>query len=141
MKKTIIISVLLLFSCDPPGDSRLMFENNSSHPIIFTKGPYNGSINDPYTFYDCSPSKFAHTYVEPKEKDGYATSPGGNWETLLPKYPNGTLIFIVYHADSAIKYINDYGCDSLGKRKDLVLKRFDVTVDYLDKNNWTLTYP
>ncbi|KQS23824.1 hypothetical protein ASG33_24710 [Dyadobacter sp. Leaf189] len=63
------------------------------------------------------------------------------WETLIPRYPKGRLLFIVYHADSAIRYIDKYGCDSLGKRHDLVLKRFEVTVDYLKKNNWTLTYP
>ena len=49
-------------------------------------------------------------------------------------------MFFVYNAVS--KYVTGIaGCDSLGKRKDLVLKRFDVTVDYLNKNNWTLTYP
>jgi hypothetical protein len=141
MNNWAIISLLILASCDPPGDTRLMFQNDSSHPIIFTKAPDEGNAVDAYSFYDCTSSKLAHTYLVQGEKDGYPTSPGGNWEILIPKYPKGTLLFIVYHADSAINYIDKYGCDSLGKRNDLVLKRFDVTVDYLKKNNWTLTYP
>jgi hypothetical protein len=136
-----IFVLLTLLACDPSGDARLMFENNSSVPIIFTKGLDNVDPDKSFVFYDCSSSKPGSTYLESGKKNGYPTSPGGNWETTIPRYPNGTITFLTFQADSAIKYINNYGCDSLGKRKDLILKRFDVTLDYLNKNNWTLTYP
>jgi len=139
MKKTIIL-LFTLFACDPPGDTRLKFANNSSFPIIFTQGPYEGDSVEYYKYYDCTSSEVAHNYVEPGEIDGFPSNPGGNWERLLVK-ANRPFVFIAYRADSAIKYIDNFGCDSLGKRKDLVLKRFDVTVDYLNRNNWALTYP
>jgi hypothetical protein len=139
--KKITFLVLTLLSYDPPGDARLTFQNNSSFPIILAEAQDEGKIGAPYKFYECTSNKLAHTYVKSGEKHGYPTSPGGNWEILITRYPNQTLLFIVYNADSATKYIDNYGCDSLGKRNDLVLKRFDVTVDYLKKNNWTLTYP
>lgn len=141
MKNTLVLLLLTILACDPPGDARLMLENNSSSSIIFIMGRYQPDTVKFYKFYDCSSSKDAQTYLEPGERDGYPTGPGNNWETLLPKYPASTLIFLAYHSDSASKYIDKYDCDSLGKRKDLILKRFDVTVDYLDNNNWTLSYP
>lgn len=81
-----------------------------------------------------------YSLLKANEKQVNSTGHGEKWEEKLSKYPDGTEIFLAYHADSASKYLDNYGCDSLGKRPDLVLKRFDVTIDYLKKNNWTLSY-
>ena len=119
----------------------MILQNNSTFPIAFISGAY---IEDSLTFYKfsyCYNGKMFYSYVGSNRKEMNPTAHGEKWQQKLSQFPDSTEIFLVYHADSASKYINKYGCDSLGKRHDLVLKRFDVTVDYLNKNNWTLTYP
>ncbi len=51
-------------------------------------------------------------------------------------------MYFAYNADSAGKIASGVeGCDSLKRRPDLILKRFDVTLDYLNKHDWQLVYP
>lgn len=93
MKKLILFPLMILFSCDPPGDTRLMFKNDSSFFVIFTRGDYRGDSIDSFQFYECSSSKLGHTYLESGEGDVYPTSPGGNWESVISSKPNGTAVF------------------------------------------------
>lgn len=141
MKKTIIVLLLSILSCDPPMDTRMILQNNSSLPIAFISGAYDVGASNFYRFSYCNNGKMYYSLVGPNGREVNPTGHGERWETKLSKYPDSTEIFLVFNADSANKYVDNFGCDSLGKRLDLVLKRFDVTVDYLRKNNWTLTYP
>jgi hypothetical protein len=119
----------------------MILQNHSSYPVAFIAGAYEAGISRSYRFHYCNNGKMYYSLVGSNEREVNPTGHGEKWEEKLSKYLDSTEIFLAYHADSANKYIDNYGCDSLGKRNDLVLKRFDVTVDYLKKNNWTLTYP
>lgn len=135
---------LLLFSCcgscscDPYKLNRkLHIRNNSNTEIVIIDSPsYPDTLN--YSFEPCRAEDVARL-VPPNSDKIYLHRI--NWENEIKKSSNGGLLFFAIDADSAKSYAEKYGCDTIEKRKDLILKRFAVTLDYLNSNNWTLTYP
>jgi len=140
--KHALIAALFAFanscSCDPYKlNKKLFISNNSTTKIaVFVSKSYPDSVN--YIFESCQAKDVAHL-VDPQSKRTYLHRV--NWETEIKQTPNQGILFVVYNADSALKYYDNALCTALHKRKDLVLKRFGVTIDYLDKNDWTLSYP
>lgn len=144
MKNMKHIPVLALFvfanscSCDPYELNRKLFiSNNSAIKIaVFISKSYSDSVN--YIFESCQVNDVAYL-VDPQSKRTYLHRV--NWENEIKQIANKGIFFFVYNSDSALKYYDNAACTTLYKRSDLVLKRFNVTTDYLNKNNWTLAYP
>jgi hypothetical protein len=144
MKNLKRISVLALFafanscSCDPYKLNRkLIISNNSAKKIaMFMSKSYPDSNN--YIFESCQVMDVAHL-VEPQSKRTYLHRV--NWETEIKQSAGQGLFFFMYNSDSALKYYDNGHCATLYNRKDLVLKRFDVTIEYLNKKDWILSYP
>lgn len=144
MKKIKHLPIAVLFvlanscSCDPYKLNRKLFiSNNSSSKIaVFTSKSYPDSVS--YIFESCQAKDVAYL-VDPKITRTYLHRV--NWENEINQTANQGLLFVVYNADSVLKYDDNTLCTTLYKRKDLVLKRFNVTMDYLNRNDWKLSYP
>lgn len=104
--------------------------------VIIDSPSYPDTLN--YSIEPCRVKDVAHL-VPPNSDKIYLHRI--NWENEIKKSSNGGLLFFAIDADSAKSYAEKYGCDTIEKRKDLILKRFAVTLGYLNSNNWTLTYP
>lgn len=119
-------------------DERVQFQNNVNYDLY-----YFGSISYPDTInYKTSSCQVEYSvdkiFASSKSKMSFRR----NWEDLFILNSYGVYMIYLYNNDSANYYFNLTGnCDSLINRKDLILKRFDVTLDYLNTHNWTLTYP
>lgn len=136
------LAVVLLWGCKNlgfhPTDTRLIIQNNSAQKIVvMTSSDYPDTIY--YVLNGCASNDIGRM-VEAGESRSYWTR--STWEYNFSEIPSHTLMFLFYNADSANHLWQLYGnCDSLRKRPDLLLKRYDVTLDYLEANNWTLPYP
>ncbi|RFS18769.1 hypothetical protein DVR12_26590 [Chitinophaga silvatica] len=142
------ILLLLLFAiiigCRREPHQNIKIRNNSGRTIVTTYSPdYPDSIH-----YQLSTCEVANGIR--------FISSGVTWVdiwrrpmvTVLNEIPSKTLMYFVYDADSAKKYYELYrkvngadGCDSFRVHTELVLKRFDVTIEYLNSHDWTLVYP
>jgi hypothetical protein len=140
--KHALIAALFVFanscSCDPYKlNKKLFISNNSSNKIaVFISKSYPDSVN--YVFESCQAKDVAHL-IDPQSKRTYLHRV--NWEKEINQTRNQGILFVFYNADSALKYYDNARCTTLYNRKDLVLKRFGVTIDYLNRNDWTLEYP
>lgn len=137
-----ILAIVLLFGCTSGPfyhkDDRLIIQNNSTQTIVvMTSGDYPDTTN--YVLDGCASNDIAKMVMAEESRSYWAT---GRWENKFSQIPSHTLMFLFYNADSANHLWQLYGnCDSLRRRPDLLLKRYDVTLDYLEANNWTLPYP
>lgn len=65
-----------------------------------------------------------------------------NWEDLFAMNGKGIVMLVVYKKDDFSYYWNLTGnCDSILKRKDLIMRRYDLSMDYFAQNDWTVVYP
>lgn len=143
--KNLIIAIMVfgLFSnadCRRNYDYRASIRNDSPFRIYYIMSKnYPDTVNNLFE-YCGSPSDFRES-VKSKETNQVIVK--GRWEDRFKENAQGTLMFIIYNADTAQKYylLGGYNCDSLKRRPDLILKRFDVTLDYFRTNNWTLVFP
>ncbi len=140
---SILLLTILLGSCKAKeGTNQVLMVNNSNQKILFLSSlDFPDTIS--FRFLTCSTKDIA-LIISPNETKPYNV--GGtydvDWEAKLSNYPMGTRMFLVYDADSAAKIADGFiGCDSLYARPDLILKRFDVDINYLIANDWRLTYP
>lgn len=114
-----------------------MVNNSGARVVFMTSGDYPDTVN--FTFNGCAPADIADI-TEPGETKAVLLY--SSWEAKLDKLPFKTMMFFVYNPDSAAKIANNViGCDSLRKRPDLILKRFDVDMEYLNQHDWKLVYP
>lgn len=132
-----------LLSCDrlleSKADYRLSYVNKSTEKVVFiTSMDYVHSSN--YSYTSGCPGQDDDRLSPNEEKISIIYS---RWEDKILQTPMGKIIFFVYNSDTAIKYSNILigSCDTLKKRQDLILKRFEVDLDYLNANNWKLIYP
>lgn len=132
-----------MVSCKPKdGEKQAFVVNNSTEEIVFI---FSDSFPDTVNFnlLGCS-TKDKASIVQPSESK-YMVIGGTSyvkWEEYLTKFPSSTAMVFIYNAEEAGKIADNLkGCDSLYKRPDLILKRFDMDINYLISNNWRLTYP
>ena len=135
------IILVLLFGCDSLSkvDNRLKIKNDSKVKLHFLLSiSYPDTLNFVPTY--CSLLDIAHD-VDPYSQNTITSR--RRWEDALAVNPQSTYMIYIYNKDSAQYYFNLTGnkCDSLIKRKDLILKRVDFTLAFLKSNNWTITYP
>lgn len=145
MKKLsfLLLITTSIISCkDPEGSHRVSVINNSREKIVFvSSADYPDTIG--FQISGC-PTKDIGNIVEPEGSKVYAVGSKADalWEDFLSEFPENTLMVFVYNADSAGAISGKLlGCDSLYKRPDLILKRFDVNMDYLKTHDFKLVYP
>jgi hypothetical protein len=131
--------MMSLFSCDRirKEDKQIYMVNNSSSRVVYmSSNSYPDTLN--FMFNGCS-TKDIGNIVSPGESKSIRLY--SSWEKQLDEVPSKTIMFFVYNADSAGNIAdNKIGCDSLRKRPDLILKRFDVDINYLNQQDWKLAY-
>ena len=90
-----------------------------------------------YVLSGCRANDLGYTY-SPGDSRFYEVW-GQSWDEFLKNIESQTAMLLIYHQDTAKYYFNITGdCSQLtGKH----LRRIDVTMDYLNNYNFTITYP
>lgn len=149
MKKLVLF--LIISSCivtcrDPEGSHRVSVINNSRETIVHvSSADYPDTIG--FQISGC-PTKDIGNIVEPEGSKVYGVGAKADvlWEDFLSEFPQNTLMVFIYNAEAAAAITHTVNgkvvyCDSLESRPDLVLKRFDVNMDYLESHDFKLVYP
>lgn len=130
----IIISTILNSCVVDTVDTRLKFVNNSISPLF---------VHREFTLIKDTMINCEGCYS--KAKDNYFFLPkdttrisfhGILCDEFLKKNKNQILRVFVISKDSLLKY----GWEEV-KTKEIVLKRYDVDINYLYDHNWTIVYP
>lgn len=139
-----LLLIMILFSnCKPKeGTNRVLMVNNSNQDLVFLfSDSFPDTVN--FRFISCS-TRDVSRMVQPFESRHISVSGSTDlsWEDYLLSYPDNTAMVFVYNMDSTHALSNGIrDCDSLYQRNDLILKRYDVDINYLRSNDWSLTYP
>lgn len=145
MRSFIYFFIAFLFiGCKSPkeGERQIIGENNTNASVIFLRSP---SYPDTVNFTLIGSLQDIANIVKPFDSKPYSYGYGAykNWAEELTTYNENTMMVFVYDADAVagIDESSNAGRDSLYKRPDLILKRFDVTISYLEANHYKLVYP
>lgn len=135
--KSILIStlaiILLAISCDKDKSYTIKVENNSLKGIQVTAGsPGYGMFSYPDTTLPIK--KPSLTYIEANDYNYLINR--FKWEEEIPKLLKDTLSIYFFNADT----INAYGWDKIQSNYK-VMRRYDLSVQDLQKTNWIVTYP
>lgn len=129
-----IIVILLLSSCGavercPKGDVCIIsFINNSGRSL---------SVGESYIFPDTSLESLDYRAGSVGLKKQYPIGTVSGWKNKINKFcPSGKIMFVVVNNDTVKKY----GIDSV-EANYLIERRFVLSIDSLEKRNWTITYP
>lgn len=131
--KLLAVLILTVSSCRVNYyDTRLDFVNNSDSSIYVSVSDFYKDTSYVYVNYypGNSPDKYKIQSGETKS----SIKPIGTWERVYEQ--QDTLAFYVFDA----KVLETTSWDTI-KSKYLVLKRYDLSFDDLEKLNWTITYP
>lgn len=143
MKKKSLIFYLpfFLIACRDKIDSRITFVNNSDQRLVILTSFYDYPDTVNFKLY-CN-IREVNRIIEPNSRKNLYSGNGNNWRETLNNASPSTWMFFIYNMDSVTKLINytTTNCDTLVKRKGLILKRFDISETYLNQNSWTITYP
>lgn len=143
MKKIIYLFLfisIIFYSCDPTCDTEtchyhIYIQNNSSNNIYQTVSDiYPDTLLKFYT--DPNPKLDAINKTTINEKGTMSKLSCYEFDFKDTKRPLEKLIIYVFDA----KTLESMSWDSI-KAKDLYLKRYDLTLQDLQNNNWTITYP
>ena len=134
MRKLIFMLVLIGWSsCDKDKSYTIRVENKTTKAIQVTAGyPGFGMYSYPDTTLPAS--KPSLTYVEVNDYNYLINR--FKWDQEILKLPNDTLSIFVFSADT----IKAYKWSEI-KAGYKVLKRYDLSLQDLEKSNWTVTYP
>lgn len=136
MKKQLIILILVisLFIIDSCKDfhpfdrsSRFWVQNDSRKLIFFLV-----SYNYPDTI-------IPDTYDEISNVPAWDKSPydkKGKWKKIFEELPADKLSIFIFESDS----IEKYDWDEI-RSKYIIAKRYDLSYDDMEKNDWIVTYP
>jgi|GEM_PF-4708598 hypothetical protein len=131
-----LILILLCMGCKPKKDHRLKIRNNSNVDVIYLQSESQDTSS--YDFISCAAGDVAHFIGSGEEKP---VAVGIPWESILDK-PGSKMMFFVYTLDTVQHYVKvkdiPYSSSDCDQLKGRHLKRFDVTMAYLEQNNWTL---
>ena len=120
-------------SCDKDKSYTIRVENKTTKAIQVTAGyPGFGMYSYPDTTLPAS--KPSLTYVEVNDYNYLINR--FKWDQEILKLPNDTLSIFVFSADT----IKAYKWSEI-KAGYKVLKRYDLSLQDLEKSNWTVTYP
>jgi hypothetical protein len=135
--KTIVFffSLLILTSCVVDKfDSRLKFINSTENSIFI----YNNffALNDTLiNCMDCN-SNIKKWNDYPSKESSFIPLHGTLYDEYLMQYPNEILRVFIFSSDTLKKY----GWKKASSEY-MILKRYDINLEYLQKNNWTIIFP
>ncbi len=128
-KYLFLLSFFIFFSCvkDRLEKRRISVQNNSSTSIYWVRSDDG--------IFKCPNLNDEIGSVE-ADSTGKVNNLVPNWEISIGRASNQKIkIFIV-----PIDTINKYGWEKVFQ-KNKYIKVYDINMDYLDKNNWTIAYP
>ena len=132
MKYIRTVAVLMCLSGCTPGlrevGPPIVVVNNSDRRI-------NVAISVNYPDTSLSDVGIAYDTIYPHAQRKMISVRSG-WAGYINKNPHGILLFFISDIDTFYKY-----GDEVWQRDYLILKRYELTVDFMEKNNWTVTYP
>ncbi len=136
MKYLLTFCLLIFISCKSKHDTRLTIYNNADHSILVLPA-YNYPDTIDYILNPCVVTNESHIY-EPNSSGNYSLH-GKGWESFLSRLESNTVMLYIYNlAEAKQLYYNSNDCSLfIGKE----LKRVDITMDLLNENNFTITYP
>jgi hypothetical protein len=115
-------------------DSRLKFINNTNTPLLVYGDFF--SLNDTLINCDgCYTNNIDDDYYNPKDTAEIGLH-GKLYDEYLIKNPNQIFRIFVFASDT----IKKYGWEK-AKNDYLILKRYDVNLEYIKKHKWVITYP
>lgn len=143
MKKLILIFVLLMFvSCVKPqvntnNDHNFITFINKSNTVLYTYPDYRYPNTDSYKDLDPNKLKVNPQYKVNSNESNTRALTAYNWESAYEPIntKSGIIMFYVFDA----KTYDEKGWDYI-KTNNLVLKRYDLTLQDLKNSNWTITY-
>lgn len=131
MKYSIIIVIIFLSSCFlSTWDARLILINKSEHKVRYIWEIKNITDSIPDTVY-CKTDDLYD--IVPKYEQVIRSQ--NKWDYLLKDQPNKILRIFIINEDSLSKYGT---CKIL--KKQIFIKRFDLTYNDLEKLNWKVIY-
>lgn len=131
--KIFILLILAVSGCRKDYyDTRLNFVNNSDSSIYVSISDFYKDTS--YVYVNYYPGNAPEKYkIQPYETKT-SIKPIGTWERVYEE--QDTLAFYVFDA----QVIETTPWDTV-KAKYLVLKRYDLSLDDLQRMNWIITYP
>lgn len=142
MKKMIKIFLMILlvtnlYKCEKAAMDKkyaVYLMNNAEHSI----GCYFGLGGEFGTLYPDTTLPATNQYVITEIKSGsrYIYDSGLEWEEVFSKLPKDTLSVYIFHTDT----LKRYSWEDIGNNYK-ILKRYDLSLDDLKQNKWTITYP
>lgn len=136
MKNIVVfISLFLLLSsgsCSPDeGHYKYVFKNESNQSIF---------VDHNYCYPDTLFSCDSHEWIElvsPNEESSCELR--DSWEKEFLWLQKKGIDYIQFIVVDSLVY-RTQPCDSI-REHNLVLKRYQVDLQYMEENNWTITYP
>lgn len=133
----LIVNIASLCRCDKIAMDKkysIIVMNNASHSIscYFALGGYYGTV-----YPDTSlPASNQYIINDIKAGSRYYYDSGIEWEEIYSRLPKDTMSVFFFHSDTLKAYSwekirNDYN----------ILKRYDLSLDDLNRMNWIITYP
>jgi hypothetical protein len=144
MKKIILLLISLILSNSSckriDGHIKIPLINNSNKSLILIQ------VAEKDTNFICNMTpnsaidKYQWAYELEIKKDSLYdnlfNAYNTDWESTF-KDPNHIRLYLYFYDKDT--FVN-YSCDTL-KKNNWYLKRMELTLDYLNQNNWTITYP
>jgi len=142
MKQTIIIPMIILsmivtaFACRKKiGRETIQLQNNY-YDTIYTFVAWSG-MEHIYPDTTLPLNKPGMRFVPPNKKWAFIeTGSGGNWSQIFLQLPSDTLSVYLFNADT----LAVYNWPQIQKEYK-ILKRYDLSLEDLERGNFTITYP
>lgn len=136
MKNIVVfISLFLLLSsgsCSPDeGHYKFVFKNESNQSVYLY---FN--YNYPDTLFSCDPHEWIKL-VSSNEESSYEIR--NSWEKEFLWFQKKGIDYLQLIVVDSLVY-RTQPCDSI-RNHNLVLKRYQLDVKYMEENNWRITYP
>lgn len=131
----VFISLFLLLSsgsCSPDeGHYKFVFKNESNRSVFMTL-----NYHYPDTLFSCDPHKWIELVSLNEES---ICELRDSWEKEFLRLQKKGIDYIQFIVVDSLVY-RTQPCDSIRKH-NLVLKRYQLDVQYMEEHNWTITYP
>ncbi len=129
MKILYLMGIILLKACEFPGDTQHYFtiNNNTNHVISYY-------ISETYPDTSIIETQPILKLVQPNSSR--KESSWGTWNERFEQINEGKISIFIFHSDT----LNKYSWDKI-RSEYMVLKRFDLSLEDLKQNNFTINYP
>lgn len=140
----LVIASMLITACNSKTsvvgyDTRLQIVNNSGIDIYFgISENYPDSLHPNMSYSVSGPD-----YLVPKGSKKMIDK-NGSWDNYISSQPQKTLMLMIYPADTINKIFEEGYSDLVIQRtqdSSLAIKHYNITLDYLYKNDFKIVFP